>query len=379
MIYLDHAATTPIHDTALEVFVNVSKHYYGNPSSLHDIGAEAKQLLDASRRTIAKIINAGSEEIIFTSGGSESNQLAIKALLSSVDPEKNHLITSEVEHSSVRNLFAQLENSGYEVSRVGVSSSGLISAEELKGLITDKTALISLQHANSETGVIQSVESIGKLAKQHNVLFHSDCVQTFCKIGVDAKWFDALSVSSHKIYGPKGVGAFYLRNNLAVKPGIPGTSQEKGQKAGTQNVAGIASFATAAKLTYADRSDDYIRLTMLRSKLIEALKRKEIDFIDEGSSENKLPNILGLRFTGMEGQFLMLECSQAGLAISTGSACQVGSEKPNRTMKAMGRTDEEAREFVRLSLGSENNEEQIDVIIQKIEVILNRHFAKAKF
>ena len=379
MIYLDHAATTPIHDTALEVFVNVSKHYYGNPSSLHDIGAEAKQLLDASRRTIAKIINAGSEEIIFTSGGSESNQLAIKALLSSVDPKKNHIITSEVEHSSVRNLFAQLENSGYEVSRVGVSSSGLISAEELKGLITDKTALISLQHANSETGVIQNVESIGKLAKQHNVLFHSDCVQTFCKIGIDAKWFDALSVSSHKIYGPKGVGAFYLRNNLAVEPGIPGTSQEKGLKAGTQNVAGIASFATAAKLTYADRSDNYIRLTMLRSKLIEALKRKEIDFIDEGSSENKLPNILGLRFTGMEGQFLMLECSQAGLAISTGSACQVGSEKPNRTMKAMGRTDEEAREFVRLSLGSENNEEQIDVIIQKIEVILNRHFAKAKF
>ena len=379
MIYLDHAATTPTHKTALEVFVNVSTHYYGNPSSLHDIGAEAKQLLGAARRTIAKIISSDSEEIVFTGGGSESNQIAIKALLSSVDPSKNHIITSDVEHSSVRNLISQLKSSGYEVSKVGVNSSGLISLEELEKLITEKTALISIQHANSETGVIQDVESIGKLAKQHEVLFHSDCVQTFCKIGVEAKWFDALSVSSHKVYGPKGVGALYLRKSLEVQPEIAGTSQEKGLKAGTQNVAGIASFATAAKLTYADRSDEYIRLTMLRSEIIEKLKKAGIDVADEGSSTNKLPHILGLRFKGMEGQFLMLECSQAGLAISTGSACQVGSEKPNTTMKAMGRTDEEAREFVRLSLGSQNTAEQIDMIIEKIDAILNRHFAKVKF
>ncbi|HCT54169.1 MAG TPA: cysteine desulfurase [Balneola sp.] len=379
MIYLDHAATTPTHDTALEVFVNVSKHYYGNPSSLHDIGAEAKQLLEASRRTLAKILNAETDEIIFTGGGSESNQLAIKALLSSVDSTKNHLIVSEVEHSSVRNLFEQLERSGFIVSKIGVDSLGRISINELENLITERTALISIQHANSETGVIQDVEKIGLLTKKHGLLFHSDCVQTFCKIGIESKWFDAVSVSSHKVYGPKGVGAFYLSKSIDFKPEVPGTSQEKGIKAGTQNVAGIASFATAAKLTYANRADEYVRLTMLRSKIIDGFKNSGIECVDEGSTENKLSNILGLRFVGMEGQFLMLECSQTGLAISTGSACQVGSEKPNRTMKAMGRTDEEAIEFVRLSLGSENNEEQIDVIIQKIEVILNRHFAKAKF
>lgn len=379
MIYLDHAATTPMSEQALEVFVNVSTHYYGNPSSLHDPGAEAKQLLNAGRRTIAKILGSESEEIIFTGGGSESNQLAIRALLSSVDKSKKHIITSEVEHSSVRYLFDELEKSGYEVSRINVNADGLISLKELEDALTDQTALISIQHANSETGVMQDVEAFGKLAKKYGALFHSDCVQSFCKIAVDSKWFDALSVSSHKVYGPKGVGAFYLRKGLDVIPEIPGTSQEKGLKAGTENVAGIAAFATAAKLLFAERSDEYIRLSMLRSKLLEAFSKKGIELIDEGIAEHKLPNILGIRFKGMEGQFLMLECSQAGLAISTGSACQVGSEKPNRTMKAMGRTDQEAREFVRLSLGKKNNEEQIDVIIGKIDTILKRHFAKVKF
>jgi cysteine desulfurase len=175
------------------------------------------------------------------------------------------------------------------------------------------------------------------------------------------------------------VGAFYLRKGIDVKPEIPGSNQEKGLKAGTENVAGITAFATASKLLFAERSDEYIRLSMMRSKLLEAFSKKEIELIDEGDVEHKLPNILGIRFKGMEGQYLMLECSQAGLAISTGSACQVGEEKPNRTMKAMGRSDQEAREFVRLSLGKKNNDEQIDVIIEKIDTILKRHFEKVKF
>lgn len=379
MIYLDHAATTPMSEQALEVFVNVSTHYFGNPSSLHDAGAEAKQLLEASRRTLAKVLNAESEEIIFTSGGSESNHLAIKALLRSTDKSKNHIITSEVEHSSVRNLFDELEREGYEVSRIGVDASGLISLKELEEIVNERTALISIQHGNSEMGVIQDVEAIGKLAKRKEVLFHSDCVQTFCKIGIESDWFDALSISSHKVYGPKGVGAFCIKKGVEITPEIPGTSQERGLKAGTENVAGITAFATAAKLLFAERSDEYIRISMLRSKLLEAFSKKGIELIDEGNAEHKLPHILGLRFKGMEGQFLMLECSQAGLAISTGSACQIGSEKPNRTMKAMGRTDEEAREFVRFSLGKKNSEEQIDVIIEKIDTILSRHFAKLKF
>ncbi len=379
MIYLDHAATTQMNDTALEVYVNIAKHYWGNPSSLHDYGAEAKQLLDAARRTISKIIECEAEEIIFTSGGSEANQLAIKSLVSSLGPEKNHLIVSEIEHSSVSNLFESLKKQGFKISTIGVSNNGRVDVDHLEKMITEKTGLISIQHANSEIGVIQDVEKISELCKKRNVLFHSDCVQTFCKIGIEAKLFDSLSVSSHKVYGPKGVGAFYLKKGIQVEPEIPGTSQEKGLKAGTQNVPGIAAFATASKLLYAERSDEYIRMTMLRAQIMDGFRKKGINLIEEGDPKKKLPNILGLRFPGMEGQFMMLECSQAGLGISTGSACQVGSDKPNKTMKALGRSDDEAREFVRISLGKNNNEDQIDMIIEKIHVILERHFTKVKF
>ncbi|MEP1306979.1 MAG: IscS subfamily cysteine desulfurase [Balneola sp.] len=379
MIYLDHAATTQMNDTALEVYVNIAKHYWGNPSSLHDYGAEAKQLLDAARRTISKIIECEAEEIIFTSGGSEANQLAIKSLVSSLGPEKNHLIVSEIEHSSVSNLFESLKKKGFEISTIGVSNNGRVDLDHLEKMITEKTGLISIQHANSEIGVIQDVEKISELCKKRNVLFHSDCVQTFCKIGIEAKLFDSLSVSSHKVYGPKGVGAFYLKKGIQVEPEIPGTSQEKGLKAGTQNVPGIAAFATASKLLYAERSDEYIRMTMLRAQIMDGFRKNGINLIEEGDPKKKLPNILGLRFPGMEGQFMMLECSQAGLGISTGSACQVGSDKPNKTMKALGRSDDEAREFVRISLGKNNNEDQIDMIIEKIHVILERHFTKVKF
>lgn len=379
MIYLDHAATTQISDASLEVYVNVAKHYYGNPSSLHDIGSDAGQLLEASRRTIAKVLECNTEEVIFTSGGSEANQLAIKALLSAVDGSKNHIITSPVEHSSVSNFLQSLSRKGYHISTVKVDPNGRLNMDDLKNQITETTALVSVQHANSETGVIQNVEAIGELCNENNVLFHSDCVQTFCKIGINADWFDALSVSSHKIYGPKGAGALYLRKGIDFAPEVEGTSQEKGLKAGTQNVAGIAAFATAAKKLYAERSEEFLRLAELRSKLVERLQSLDFEIIVEGDSQNSLPNIIGLRIPGIEGQFLMLECSQAGLAISTGSACQVGSDKPNKTMKAMGKTDEEAMQFVRLSLGKLNSEEQIEVIIQKIDGILKRHFAKIKF
>ncbi len=379
MIYLDNAATTPISDIALETYVHVAKHYFGNPNSHHDIGSEAKQLLDASRRTIATILGAEQDEIVFTSGGSESNQLAIKALLSASDESKDHIIATDTEHSSIRNFINKIERQGYKVSRLRGDEHGMTSFSELEKLITPDTAVVSIQHANSETGVIHDVEKMGKVCRQRGVLFHSDCVQTFCKVGVNAKWFDALSVSSHKIYGPKGVGAVYLNKKVDAKPDVPGTSQEFGFKAGTQDVPGIAAFAAAAKQLNTDKERQFLEAEELRSLMIKGLQQNEIDFTLEGSPKNYLPNILGMRFHGMEGQFLMLECSQAGVAISTGSACQVGEDKPNRTLKAMGRTDEEAREFVRLSLGKNNTKEEIDLTIQKISAILKRHLQKVKF
>ncbi len=378
MIYLDYAATTPMSDSALEVYLNVAKNYYGNPSSLHDSGSDAKQILEASRKTVAKILQAQPEEIFFTGSGSESNQLAVKALLSSTGKKMGHLITSGVEHSSIRYFFDKLEKQGFRVTRLGVSGDGRIDMQELAKSIHGDTLLVSIQHVNSETGVIQDVEEIGELLKEKGVLFHSDCVQSFCKIDVQASWVDALSISAHKIYGPKGMGAAYISKKVDWKPEIEGTTQEKGLRAGTQDTAGIAAFAAASKLAYGDRLQDYVKYESIQKELLEGIASRGWKVIDEGNKTHKIPNILGLRFPGIEGQFLMLECSQAGLAISTGSACQVGQDQPNKTLLAMGRTDTEAREFVRISLGKGLDERQIVQIIEKIDAILRRHFSKIK-
>ncbi len=376
MIYLDYAATTPMRDPVLEVYLNVARNYYGNPGSLHDIGSDAKQILEASRNTMAKILNAQPGEIYFTGGGTEANQRAIKALISSAGKKEGHLITTSTEHSSVRYLFDKLEGDGFGVTRLPVSEEGLVSLEELESSIREDTIMASIQHVNSETGVIQDVQRIGKLLRSKGVLFHSDCVQSFCKVDVQAPWFDAVSVSGHKIYGPKGVGAVYLSDKVAWKPEVPETKQEGGLQGGTPDVAAIAALATAAKLLFAERTEEFIRFTDQRQRLLDGLRAGGHEVIDEGSQDSKLPNILGLRFPGMEGQYLMLECSQAGVGISTGSACQAGSDQPNHTMLAMGRSEEQAREFVRLSLGKGIGQQELEQIIQKIDAILSRHFKK---
>lgn len=378
MIYLDYAATTPMSETAIAVYTKVASQYFGNPSSLHDAGSEAKQILEASRATIAKLFNADANEIYFTGGGSDGNRLALEALLSASDVDSRHVITTKVEHSSVRNFFNHLEEYGYEVTRLNVDSEGRISLDELEESLRADTILASIQHVNSETGVIQDLEGIGALLKARNIFLHSDCVQSFCKIDVLANWADAITVSAHKVYGPKGVGAVYIKKNIEWQPEINGTTQERGLRAGTQNVPGIAAFAAAAKGLFAEKDEEYNRIAGLRAVLLEGINAAGWTFVDEGIANHKLSNILGLRFPGIEGQFLMLECSQAGLGISTGSACQAGLDKPNGTMLAMGRSVQEAREFVRLSLGKGIDETNIPLIIEKIDTILSRHFSKVK-
>ncbi len=378
MIYLDYAATTPMSETALAVYTKVASQYFGNPSSLHDAGSEAKQILEASRATLAKLINAETSEIYFTGGGSDGNRLALEALLSASEVDGRHIITTTVEHSSVRNFFNHLEDYGYEVTRLEVDSEGRISLEDLEEALREDTVLASIQHVNSETGVIQDIEAIGALLNAHNVLFHSDCVQSFCKLDILGRWTDALTVSSHKVYGPKGVGAVYIKKSIEWKPEINGTTQEKGLRSGTQNVPGIAAFAAAAKGLCSEKEVEFERLMKVRASLLEGLTNSGWTIVDEGAGDYKLPNILGLRFPGIEGQFLMLECTQAGLGISTGSACQAGLDKPNATMLAMGKSIQEAREFVRLSLGTGIEESNIPLIIQKIDTILSRHFSKVK-
>ncbi|MEQ9307997.1 MAG: IscS subfamily cysteine desulfurase [Balneolaceae bacterium] len=380
MIYLDYAATTPMSDKALEVYVNVAKHYFGNASSLHDTGSSAKQIKDASAKAVANIIHAQPKDIYFTSGASESNFLAIQALLDGCGKKGKHIITSKIEHSSVIDVFKKLESQGYTVSWLGVDEHGQVELEGIKRLVQDDTVLVSIQHLNSEIGTIQPIKEIGEFLKSKRVLFHSDAVQSFGKISIDVQDLniDALSVSAHKIYGPKGMGAVWLNPEKEWVSFFNDVNQTKKLKTGTDNVPGMAAFATAAKEAQADMVNEYVRINSISKALISAISALDYECVIEGNIKSRSPYIVGLRFPGMEGQFLMLECNQAGLAISTGSACQVGSDRPNRTMKALGRTDEEAREFVRVSFGKNVKEDDLKEIIDKIDIILKRHFNKVR-
>jgi cysteine desulfurase len=379
MIYLDHAATTPVSEKALEVYVNVAKHYFGNPSSLHDEGSAAKQILEASAKTIASTLHARPQDVYFTSGATEGNFLAIYSLLRAA--EGNHLITSQIEHSSVHNVFLKLEDEGYEVTRVSVDENGRIDVEELKRSIRKDTALVSIQHVNSEIGSIQDVQSIGAFLQEHEILFHSDCVQSYGRLNLDIRVLnaDAITISSHKVYGPKGVGAVWINPDVNRKPVIPHPDKPEVLRQGTYDVPSIAAFATAAKLINSEKESEQERIESFRDELILELQKMEFDVEFEGDKNKGIPNILGLRFPGIEGQYLMLECNQAGLAVSTGSACQAGLDKPGRTVTALGKSEQEAREFIRLSFGKGNNVSQIPQIIEKMSVILKRHFDKINF
>jgi cysteine desulfurase len=371
MIYLDYAATTPIREEALHIFNEASLKYFGNPSSLHDIGSESNQLLEMCRKDLADKINAEADGIYFTSGGSESNILAIRSLVSAHKNKGNHLITTATEHSSVFHLFKQLETEGFTVSYLSVDKYGQIKLDELKEVITKNTILASIHHANSEIGTIQPIEQIGKLLRDNGVIFHSDCVQTFGKIPIDVKsaCIDSLSISSHKIYGPKGVGACYINPSIIWKMQLPNTSHEKGFRPGTVNVPGIAAFTTAAGLICNEMEGNTKKNVSLRGKFLDGLQGINHNITVEGHLVNQLPHIIGLSIEGTQGQYIMLECNRYGIAISTGSACQVGQQSPSKTMLAIGKSHDEAKQLIRLSLGKSTDASHIDKVIEVLKTI----------
>ncbi|AWI13665.1 cysteine desulfurase [Caldibacillus thermoamylovorans] len=379
MIYLDYAATTPMSENALDVFIQASKNFYGNASSLHDIGSTAANLLEASRRQLAKRLNCEQNGIYFTSGGSESSILAITSLIEAHKEKGNHLITTKCEHASIYHLFQKLEKNRFEVTYLPVDEYGMVSLDVLKQAIKKTTILASIQHANSEIGTVQPIKKIGEILHKKKVIFHCDAVQSFGKLPIDVKEMniDSLSLSGHKIYGPKGVGAVYINPKLKWHPQLPGTTHESGFRPGTVNAPGIASFVTAADDICENMEKEGKRLSALREELINYLTASPAaKIVVEGSSVSRLPNILGLRIVGMEGQYVMLECNRYGLAISTGSACSVGMQAPSRTMKAIGRTDEEAMSFIRLSLGKNTTRDDIIRTAEIFEEITNRFFQK---
>lgn len=374
MIYLDYAATTPIREEVLNIFSEVSLKYFGNPSSLHDIGSEANQLLEICRKELADIINGESDGIYFTSGGSESNILAIQSLISANKDKGNHLITTATEHSSVHNLFKKLEKEGFSVTYLSVDQFGQINLEELKNAITENTFLASIHHANSEIGTVQTIEAVGKILRDKGVIFHCDSVQTFGKIPIDVKkdCIDSLSISSHKIYGPKGVGACYINSAVMWKSQLPGTTHEKGFRPGTVNVPGIAAFTTAAQLICSEMESNKRKFEVLREKLLTGLNKIDHEIIIEGHPTDRLPHIIGLSIGRTQGQYIMLECNRYGIAISTGSACQVGQQTPSKSMLAIGKSQDEAKQLIRISMGKDTDEVQIDQTIKVLGAIIKK-------
>lgn len=367
MIYLDHAATTPMSESAIRVFTEASKGFFGNSSSLHDIGSSAQAMLEECRKQLAGYLNADLNGIYFTSGGSESNHLALLSIGRAHSAQGKHIITTVTEHPSLMNTLQLLEEEGFTITKLPVDQTGRIRIPELIEAITEDTILVSIGHANSEIGTIQPLKEVGGILKDRHILFHSDCVQTFGKIPIDVKelGLDSLSISSHKIYGPKGVGACYIAPHVDWKASIPGTSHEKGFRSGTVNVPGIAAFVTAAgeMIEQMEHHDRYFR--KLRDRLLTRLEVEE-GIVMEGHPMEVLPSIIGLRLKGIEGQYAMLKLNRKGFAVSTGSACSVGKQSPSKTMLEVGRTRDQAREFIRISLGVSTTEDQMDAFTEEL-------------
>ncbi|MDE3839754.1 cysteine desulfurase [Bacillus methanolicus] len=381
MKYFDYAATCPLDEEAAQIFVKASQNFFGNTQSLHDTGSTAAALLEQCRLKLSQLLKVEKEGIFFTSGGSESNFLAIHALLSATRKKGRHIIAGLAEHSSIHSSLMRLEKDGCEISYLPFNKDGIIDLEKLQDAIREDTVLITIQHANPEIGTIQPIEEIGLLCKQNEILLHSDCVQTFGKITLDnlIKWADSFSISSHKFYGPKGVGAVYVNPYLAWKTFYPAAVHEKGFRPGTVNVPGIAAMVAAAEKSYANQTDYTKKFLKLRDAFKHSIKEisDRITIHEANDPDMQLPSIIGLRLHGLEGQWVMLECNRRGFAISTGTACQIGLQSPSKTMQALGIDNKEAKEFIRISVGRETTEKDVESLGQTLVEIARQASVKS--
>lgn len=362
MIYFDYAATCPLDDEAANTYVKTATQFYGNSKSLHDVGSTANVLLENCRKELAKLLNVEKEGLYFTSGGSESNYLAIQSLLSSKQKNGKHIITGLAEHSSVKGTFEKLELSGYKVTYLPLSQDGLIDIDNLRSHVKSDTVLISIQTVNPEIGSIQPIKEIGEICREKEILFHSDFVQGFGKMNLEAglEYLDSFSLSGHKIFGPKGIGAAYISPAIHWKPYYQNASHENGLRPGTLNVPAIAAMTVAAQKCYTRLNQDAEHYRRLRKLFIKETQHISSKIIIYDLPEHlQLPSTLGMRIKGMEGQWVMLECNRAGYALSTGSACQSGMDTPSKTMKAMGVPDKDAKEFIRISFGRDTSEQDV--------------------
>ncbi|MGP8319596.1 MAG: cysteine desulfurase NifS [Methanosarcinaceae archaeon] len=373
-IYMDHGATTPVDPLVVDAMLPYFTDKFGNASSLHSFGQEAAQALEQSRKMVADSIGAKPEEIIFTSGGTESDNLAIKGIAYRNSGKGKHIITSTIEHPAVLNTCAFLENKGFEVTYIAVDSDGIIDMEGIEKSIRDDTILISIMHSNNEIGTIQPISDISNLARKKGICVHTDAVQSIGKIAVnvDELGVDLLSISSHKIYGPKGIGALYVRKGTLLQALAHGGGHERHMRAGTENISGIVGFAKAMALADERIVDDAKHLTHLRDLLI----KKVMDSIDDayliGHPTKRLPNNANIRFRFIEGEAMLLLLDMKGIAISTGSACSSKSLEPSHVLTAIGLKPEDSHGSLRITLGRVNTQEEVDYFTEALVEIVGR-------
>jgi len=373
-VYMDNNATTRMREEALEAMLPYYREIYGNASSIHAFGRPARIAVDEARAKVARLLGVAREDIIFTSGGTEADNLAIKGVASALKSKGDHIITCAIEHHAVLNSCKYLEKEGFKVTYVGVDKDGIIKLDELKSAITPKTILISVMWANNEVGTIEPVEEIGMLAKEKGVLFHTDAVQAAGKIPMDLENMpiDLLSISSHKFYGPKGIGALYIRKGTKITPQLHGGHHEMKKRAGTENVASIVGMGCAAELAKKEIPEEVRELTGLREYLYKGIISKIPDVTLNGHPTKRLPNTLNVRFKYLEGESIVLNLDLEGIAVSTGSACTSGSLEPSHVLTAMGVGAAETQGSIRFSLGKDNTKEDADHVIAVLPPIIQR-------
>ncbi|MBI4335578.1 MAG: cysteine desulfurase NifS [Candidatus Omnitrophica bacterium] len=374
-IYLDHNATTPVDPLVLEAMLPFYKDIFGNASSIHEFGRAARKGVDEARLKVASLIGAkDADEIIFTAGGTESDNFALKGAADALKAKGNHIITSSIEHQAVLNTCKFLEKSGYKVTYLNVDRYGIVDLNQLKESITDKTILISIMFANNEVGTVEPVEEIARIAKGKGVLFHTDAVQAAGKVPIDVVKLgvDMLSISAHKIYGPKGVGALYIRKGVKLTPLLHGGHHEKNRRGGTENVAGIAGFGKAAEVAVKNMPDEAKRTKALRDRLTEGILKNIKHTYLNGHTENRLCNTANVSFEYLEGEGILLNLDMEGIGASTGSACTSGSLEPSHVLTAMGIDAVRTQGSIRFSLGKDNSEEDIDYVIKALPPIIER-------
>lgn len=372
-IYMDHAATTPVRPEVLEAMLPYFSTEFGNPSSVYSWGRGARKALDSARDRVAALLGASPSEIVFTSGGSEGANLAIKGVAWADQNRGKHIITSAVEHHAVLDTVEWLKTQGFDVTILPVDEYGMVSPAQVESALRPDTILVSIMHANNEVGTIQPISEIGAIVRKHGARFHTDAVQTagVLDLNVDALNVDLLTISAHKFYGPKGVGAMYVRKGVRISPLIHGGGQEKRRRSGTENVAGIVGLAKAFELAQAEREQENVRLTKLRDRLIEGLMQIPHTRVN-GHLEKRLPNNVNVCFEFIEGESMLLNLDLRGIAASSGSACTSGSLDPSHVLLAMGLTHEIAHGSLRLTLGRENTEADVEFILQELPGIVER-------